>query len=189
MVAKTEDVFLRLHALFLRRRFARGRGNLLLVPHITPVFAPPLPTAGAAARDVVVHFAGASQNKNTAANCIAAAALVRAHPALLGGGLIIKCSHGGAECRVCDPGHWPAARDRRAFQAQQAQYAVERGELTEAGKATLYRRCRLAMCASAAEGFGHYILEAAAHGCQVRVSTRGRPQQAVHCDFARPPAL
>ena len=50
--------------------------------------------------------------------------------------------------------------------------------LTESEKCALYSECRLAMCASHCEGFGHYILEAAAYGCQV-VTTNGMPMKSV----------
>lgn len=39
--------------------------------------------------------------------------------------------------------------------------------MSDVKKAAWYGRSRLALCASAAEGFGHYLLEAAAHGCLV----------------------
>lgn len=48
--------------------------------------------------------------------------------------------------------------------------------LTEEEKNELYAKCRVALCASKQEGFGHYILEAAAHGCQV-VTTDGNPMR------------
>lgn len=48
--------------------------------------------------------------------------------------------------------------------------------LSEDEKNELYAKCRVALCASKQEGFGHYVLEAAAHGCQV-VTTDGNPMR------------
>ena len=48
--------------------------------------------------------------------------------------------------------------------------------LSEEEKIDLYQKTRVALCASAREGFGHYILEAASHGCQV-VTTDGYPMK------------
>jgi len=50
--------------------------------------------------------------------------------------------------------------------------------LSEEEKSKLYHRTGVALCASAREGFGHYILEAASYGCQV-VTTDGFPMSEI----------
>ena len=70
------------------------------------------------------------------------------------------------------------ARDQHNQQGGIAVIELVENRITEAEKAGLYRRCRLAICASKREGFGHTILEAAAYGCQV-VTTDGMPMKSI----------
>ena len=57
----------------------------------------------------------------------------------------------------------------------------EGGFISDEQRAQLYLRCRLAICASKAEGFGHYILEAARFGCLV-VTTNAFPMAGLLTD-------
>lgn len=54
------------------------------------------------------------------------------------------------------------------------------GFMSYDARAELYARTRLALCASRAEGFGHYVLEAAASGALV-VTTDGAPMSSLLC--------
>ena len=79
------------------------------------------------------------------------------------------------------PAHKPCtcqnARDEHNKAGREVVELVEH-RITEAEKADLYGRCRLAICASKREGFGHTILEAAGYGCQV-VTTDGMPMKSI----------
>jgi glycosyltransferase involved in cell wall biosynthesis len=190
IVAKTEDIYERLHMLFLERKFGNGCGNLVLVPHISPGHSPEI-IETADLRDAVIHFPGSSNNKNTKENCLAAARLIKEFPVLRK--LIIKCSHTMREStvglkRTLD-GEVVAPKEKKekACVCETAVVEVRKlgvevelvtEHLSDEAKGALYGRCRLAMCASKTEGFGHYILEASGFGCQV-VTTDGVPMRSL----------
>ena len=202
IIAKTECTFERLQQLWLGTRFAREHGNLLLIPHTSCVVedaAAPPPQQPPPRRDVIV-FAGYSEAKNTTECVKAAVALVKEAENNLGR-VIIKCSHkcgppsaaaavdAAAACaesaakkqRVDEESKQckcEKARDQHNRQGGVALIELVENRITEAEKAGLYRRCRLAICASKREGFGHTILEAAAYGCQV-VTTDGMPMKSI----------
>ena len=66
---------------------------------------------------------------------------------------------------------------RRALRGEPKLHFIEQ-ELSDEDKFSLYNTCRLALCASSSEGFGHHVLEAAALGCQV-VTTDGMPMRSI----------
>jgi len=180
-------------------RSASRLPTVALVGHCCPL---PVPVPAAAARDTVLHFAGCSGSKNTLACVRAGVALVR------------RGLPGARRCVVCITPKWvpppeaddneadlgrralagtiygvpPAALDeiRRLVAANHdvAELVLPAAPLSEAAKAALYARGRLALCCSNAEGFGHTILEAAAYGCLV-VTTDGVPMRDV---LLTPPA-
>jgi len=177
MVAKTECTFARLQQLWLGQRFSRENGNLILIPHMTRIELGLTLLSDTSSRVDVIVFAGKSKARNIT-NCVEAAVkLVKDHKTQLGK-VIIKCSHhqdmpsdDSATCKCRE------ARDAHNTLGENLIELVEE-QLSEAEKAQLYSRCRLAICASKREGFGHFILEAAAYGCQV-VTTDGMPMKSI----------
>jgi glycosyltransferase involved in cell wall biosynthesis len=186
LIAKTECTFERLQQLWLGQRFAREKGNLLLIPHMRKIVKEPSQQPFPPRRDVIV-FAGYSDAKNTL-ECVKAAVTLVKKKENKGklGKVIIKCSHrcsppsAAGDETTCQGSAAKECICQRTFDKHSSEGVVELVEerITEVQKANLYRRCRLAICASKREGFGHTILEAAAYGCQV-VTTDGMPMKSI----------
>jgi len=183
IVAKTCSSFRRLHKLFLLRRFTHGAGNLILVPHTTMLELPKLEIEGKGQRKSIIHFAGASKSKNTFANCRAAAKLISKRNNLFEK-LIIICRHVAPKSRKrkLSPSSDESCKTCKFDKFRRLHPMIKtefwKGHIEEAHKARLYKECRMAMCASKREDFGHHILEAAAHGCQV-ITTDGMPMKSI----------
>jgi hypothetical protein len=166
-----------------------GPVDVVLVGHCTPV-PTPVPSLAVAARTDIVHVAGCSGTKNTLENVRAGLALVRR--GLLGVRRLVVC--------VTAKFVPLQDEDQSMTEDEDDEYALPPGALAEvralaasntdvvelrcgryvpaAALAAVYARARVALCCSNAEGFGHTVLEAAAHGCLV-VTTDGVPMREV----------
>lgn len=142
-------------------------------------------------RTTILHFAGSSPHKNTLENCRAGLEIVKRLNET-------DAAQGGSGHRftftvfICP---WPSKRGDgppryaiglEAYESIKAMAAsnpnefklIAGGFMSYGARRDLLARTRLALCASRAEGFGHYILEAAASGCMV-VTTNGPPMSSL----------
>lgn len=146
-------------------------------------------------RNTILHFAGSSPHKNTLENCRAGLELVKqlnAADADANPEAANRPPRFNFTVFLC---YWPSKRGEgpplyaiglEAYEAIKALAAANAdcfnlhagGFMSYADRRKLYARTRLALCASRAEGFGHYIVEAAASGCLV-VTTDGAPMNSL----------
>jgi hypothetical protein len=119
-------------------------------------------------RDTIVHYAGSSWLKNSLENVRAGIELA----ARLNCKFVVKLT-------PIKRGKFLSA-DVDAIRALAAshKFTLIDHYQTEAEKHALYARSRLALCCSRAEGYGYYIMEAAAHGLQV-ITTNGIPMNEI----------
>jgi hypothetical protein len=119
----------------------------------------------------IIHFAGSSSWKNTYENCLAGLEILDQFKL---NKLIIKITSFKNDkfntnqianfdklLKLCDEN-----KDKIDL--------IMNNVITDIEKYNLYKSCRLALCCSFAEGFGHYILEAAYYGCLI-LTTNGIP--------------
>jgi hypothetical protein len=119
----------------------------------------------------IIHFAGSSSWKNTYENCLAGLEILDQFKL---NKLIIKITSFKNDkfntnqianfdklLKLCDEN-----KDKIDL--------IMNNVITDNEKYNLYKSCRLALCCSFAEGFGHYILEAAYYGCLI-LTTNGIP--------------
>ena len=171
-----------------RLRDERGspHATVVLVGHCCP--PPPAPPGRgwppAAERRDVIHVAGCSPLKNTLENVRAGAALVmRNRPHLRRLIVRVTAKWGGAATSparltyALSPARLRALHELVRRLGDVAELSIG-GYMPAQELAALYMRARVALCCSNAEGFGHTLLEAAAHGCLV-VTTDGVPMSDV----------
>ena len=119
----------------------------------------------------IIHFAGSSPWKNTYENCLAGLEILERFNL---NKLIIKItSFKNNKFNT----HLINNFDKLMELCNKNKDKIElimNNVITENEKAELYKSCRLALCCSYAEGFGHYIMEAAYYGCLI-ITTSGIP--------------
>jgi hypothetical protein len=119
----------------------------------------------------IIHFAGSSSWKNTYENCLAGLEILERFNL---NKLIIKItSFKNNKFNT----HLINNFDKLMELCNKNKDKIElimNNVITENEKAELYKSCRLALCCSYAEGFGHYIMEAAYYGCLI-ITTNGIP--------------
>jgi glycosyltransferase involved in cell wall biosynthesis len=120
-------------------------------------------------RSEIIHFAGSSPFKNTLESVKAGINIMDKYNYTKFNIVIVSWPKGYAIPKN-------ELDEIRNIKDNRINLYIENGYLSEEDKIILYNRSSLAICCSNAEGFGHYILEAAAYGCQV-LTTNASPMK------------
>lgn len=122
-------------------------------------------------RKNIIHFAGSSPWKNTYENCLAGLEILNRFNL---NKLIIKITSFKDGKFLTDKIDNFDKLQKLCDENKDKIELIMNDVITDIEKYNLYKTCRLALCCSYAEGFGHYIIEAAYYGCLI-ITTDGIP--------------
>lgn len=156
----------------VKKSLPNFKGKIICIEHYTYIPTQMLLIDYKQPRRNIVHYAGTSYMKNTLQNCLAGIKLLKHFPKYFDK-FIVKITNS----RMLDKFYPDTISSILKAATPNVVISIDKPDSDEE-KWKLLSSCRLALCASNAEGFGHYILEAALAGCQV-ITTNGSPMKDV----------